>query len=80
MANARVLITGASGLLGRKVLAYFQNESNNKWTCLGLCYSRNKNENLKSCDIRNFDQINSIIDEFKVCIYIYFKIMLKNCL
>ena len=62
-----ILITGASGLLGRKVLSHFENEFKNEWKCLGLCFSRNKNPELKSCDLTDSNQINSLIDEFKVC-------------
>jgi nucleoside-diphosphate-sugar epimerase len=61
-----ILITGASGLLGRKVLSYFENEFKNDWKCLGLCFSRNKNQALKSCDLTDSNQINKLIDEFTV--------------
>ena len=64
----KILITGASGLLGRKVLSYFENECKTNWSCLGLCFSRNKNQALKSCDLTDTTQINGLINEFKVCI------------
>lgn len=37
MAEKRVLITGASGLLGRAVLAAFKNS---QWEVCGLAFSR----------------------------------------
>jgi dTDP-4-dehydrorhamnose reductase len=73
--SGKILITGASGLLGREVLSFLQNQF--KWKCLGLCFSRNKNSNLKSCDLTDFNQINTIIDEFKVClIFNYSKLLI----
>ena len=74
----KILITGASGLLGRKVLSYFQSELKNKWTCLGLCFSRNKNPNLKCCDLTDFNQINCLIEEFKVCVLSIFFFFLNS--
>jgi nucleoside-diphosphate-sugar epimerase len=80
-----VLITGASGLLGRTVYKYFKEksfqskypikdslESNNfAWNCLGLCNSRVRGD-LRKLDISNFEQVESLIVEFKVnyCIVI----------
>ena len=75
-----ILITGASGLLGRVVHRYLTDaqyqakyplEANQTyvndfvWNCLGLSYSRVK-ENLKQLDLNNFDDVNKLIDEFKV--------------
>jgi len=80
-----VLITGASGLLGRTVYKYFKDKSfqskyplkdslqsnNFAWNCLGLCNSRVRGD-LRKLDISNFDQVEGLIVEFKVsyCILI----------
>lgn len=74
--NLKVLITGASGLLGRQVLKYLEdknlqlkypvdNVENYVFECLGLCYSRIKN-NLHPIDLNKFDQVDNLIQEFKV--------------
>jgi nucleoside-diphosphate-sugar epimerase len=65
--QARVLITGASGLLGRSVLRQFQaaSSANLAWTCYGLCHSREK-ENMIPCDLTNFQKINDLINNLKV--------------
>ena len=77
-----ILITGASGLLGRVVykyltdgsyqskypLEYNQNYVNDyNWNCLGLSYSRPR-ENLRQLDLNNSEQVDQLIDEFKVLI------------
>jgi S-adenosylmethionine synthetase len=72
----KVLITGASGLLGRAVYKYFTDESFREkypvsteirfhFDCLGLCYSRAKN-NLRAADLNDFEQVDQLVDEFKV--------------
>ena len=78
--TVNVLITGASGLLGRSVYKYFTNEafrakfpmtaefakeSKLKWNCLGLCYSR-VSENLKKIDLTDFNAVDQLIEEYKV--------------
>jgi len=79
MSEIRVLITGASGLLGRAVYKYFTDESFREgfplsnlgketsfhFECLGLWYSRAKN-NLRAVDLNDFRLVDQIIDEFKV--------------
>ena len=73
----RVLLTGASGLLGRAIYKCLTDvdyqkkypltsqDLEIKWTCLGLCHSRVKGD-LRKCDLNNFAEIDQIIDEFKV--------------
>jgi hypothetical protein len=75
-----VLITGASGLLGRVVYKYLSDTSYQskyplnlnedyvssfKWNCLGLCYSRAR-DNLRPLDLNNTEEVNKLVDEFKV--------------
>ena len=74
----KVLITGASGLLGRTVYKYFNNKSfqskyplneNVKgdflWKCLGLCNTRIKGD-LRKIDISDYGQVESLLKEFQV--------------
>ena len=74
----KVLITGASGLLGRTIYRYFKDQTyqnkypiNEKikaefiWDCLGLCNSRVRGD-LKKLDISNFDQVEKVIKEYEV--------------
>ena len=81
--SLNVLITGASGLLGRAVLEYFNEKAlqekypseiagadqppsvNFKWNCLGLCYSRPRN-NLRACNLNDPEQVDKLVAEFKV--------------
>ena len=75
-----VLVTGASGLLGRVVYRYLsdssyqarypldQNENyvnSFKWNCLGLCYSRAR-DGLKPLDLNNTEEVDKLIADFKV--------------
>lgn len=76
--SLNVLITGASGLLGRAVLEYFLDEklqekypsqdgpetTKFKWNCLGLCYSRPR-ANLRACDLNDAEQVEKVVAEFK---------------
>jgi S-adenosylmethionine synthetase len=72
----KVLITGASGLLGRAIYKYLTNDTyqktypvkegeNCKWHCLGLCFNRAKAD-LKPLDLNDFSKVDQLIDEFKV--------------
>lgn len=72
----RVIVTGASGLLGRAVYRYLKDESYRqkypvkevdafKWNVLGLCFNRVKGD-LKPLDLNDFAQVDKLIDEFKV--------------
>lgn len=77
--TVNVLVTGASGLLGRMVYKYFtdqafqnkyplpseENSPKLNWNCLGLCYSRLK-EGLKSVDLNDYEEVNKLTEEFKV--------------
>lgn len=78
MIEKKVIITGASGLLGRAIYKYLtdvdtqksfpvKNALDYKWNCLGLCYSRVKG-NLRSVDLNDSEKVEMLIDEFKVII------------
>ena len=58
-----MLITGASGLLGRAIYKHLSDHSS--WTLLGLAYSR-AGDHLKKVDITNKADIAKTIQDFKV--------------
>ncbi|KAI8798032.1 methionine adenosyltransferase 2 subunit beta, partial [Biomphalaria glabrata] len=60
--DKKIIITGASGLLGRECFKIF--DSDNEWTVLGLAYSRSSDK-LKRVDLTNFQQVASVFREFK---------------
>ncbi|KAK7060693.1 hypothetical protein SK128_017193 [Halocaridina rubra] len=57
----RVMITGASGLLGRAVMKVFAQE---KWNIIGLAYSR-VGPGLVQCDITNTDAVRALVEKEK---------------
>lgn len=57
----KVLITGASGLLGRRLLSCFKDAS---WETLGLAYSRAR-DNLLKVDLSNQDELMKVINNFQ---------------
>lgn len=63
----RVLVTGASGLLGREVLKCF---AAGKWEVLGLAYSRAR-ENLKKVDLCDGVQVEEVLEQFKPDVVIH---------
>jgi nucleoside-diphosphate-sugar epimerase len=76
MSEKIVLITGASGLLGRTVYKYFTDKSYRdqypisanaeyNWNVLGLCNSRVR-DGLRKLDLTNDDEVEKLINEFKV--------------
>ncbi|CAF2985746.1 unnamed protein product [Rotaria socialis] len=60
--NKTVLITGASGVLGRQVANRFTNAG---WNVTGLAYSRANKNHLVRCDLTNFDETDAIIRDVK---------------
>lgn len=65
MSTKRVLVTGASGLLGRAVVATFKRL---EWTVLGTAFSRCGND-LVRVDICDVPQVTKVIEDFKpMCI------------
>ena len=61
MAARKVLITGASGLLGREVLRRFKQEG---WECLGLAYSRVQG-GLVKVNLCERAEVERVVEEFK---------------
>ena len=59
----RVLITGASGLLGRALYREFRRSGD--WEVLGLAFSRAGGE-LKPVDLKDRDAVTKVVTEFKV--------------
>jgi len=66
--NQRIIITGASGLLGRDLIKTFDQDS--EWQTLGLAYSR-VSERLRKCDLTDPQQVSSIIREFKPSVILH---------
>ncbi|XP_041359404.1 methionine adenosyltransferase 2 subunit beta-like [Gigantopelta aegis] len=66
--SKRVLITGASGLLGRALFKEF--ESDASWDVLGLAFSRIKDP-LRKVDLRNKDDVEQVIITFKPNVIIH---------
>ena len=64
----RVIITGASGLLGRAIMKEFLNSD--KWEVLGLAHSRAKNV-LRKVDLLDFDESKRVVKEFKPHVLIH---------
>ncbi|XP_033106020.1 methionine adenosyltransferase 2 subunit beta-like [Anneissia japonica] len=58
----KVLITGASGLLGRAILKEFSNSAS--WEVLGLAFSRS-GDNLKKVDLTDNAAVRDTLKEFK---------------
>ncbi|XP_032237811.1 methionine adenosyltransferase 2 subunit beta [Nematostella vectensis] len=61
-AKQRILITGASGLLGRALMNEFTQYS--AWEVLGLAYSR-VHGNLKKANLLDFDEMSKLVIDFK---------------
>ncbi|KAK7097521.1 methionine adenosyltransferase 2 subunit beta-like isoform X2 [Littorina saxatilis] len=64
----RVLITGASGLLGRAVLKEFERDGS--WSVLGLAFSR-AGDKLRKVDITDKQAVNNVMQEFKPTVVIH---------
>ena len=61
MPTKRVLITGASGLLGRQLLQHFTGRG---WDCLGLAFSRAR-EGLVKVDLCRREDVEGVLEQFK---------------
>jgi len=59
--NTKVLLTGASGLLGRQVLSFLTEEG---VSCTGLCFSR-PSQVLTKLDITDFPATNRFVQDLK---------------
>ncbi|XP_019639926.1 PREDICTED: methionine adenosyltransferase 2 subunit beta-like [Branchiostoma belcheri] len=64
----RVLITGASGLLGRALIQEFQGTTG--WEVLGLAFSRSGGK-LKKVDLRDQETVKKTVQEFKPDVVIH---------
>ncbi|KAK3724925.1 hypothetical protein QZH41_005693 [Actinostola sp. cb2023] len=60
--SRRVLITGASGLLGRALMKAFSSSLN--WQVLGLAHTR-VSGNLQKVNLLDFEETRRIVEEFK---------------
>ena len=67
MAARKVLVTGASGLLGREIYATFQRAG---WEVLGLAYSRVKGDLVKT-DLRDRQQLEQLFNDFKPTVVVH---------
>ena len=65
--SKKVLITGASGLLGREILKQFVS---NGWDALGLAYSRIYGS-LRKVDLCDESQIEAVLDEFTPAVVVH---------
>lgn len=63
----RVLVTGASGLLGRAILHRFSEAG---WSVLGLAFSRARDE-LRKVDLCDPKQVEAVLDEFQPQVVIH---------
>lgn len=62
MSNRTVLITGATGLLGRKVVSQFDRAG---WTVTGTGYSRADGIDILKVDLQNADEVTAALDTVK---------------
>lgn len=68
MATARkVLVTGASGLLGRELMRRFRQE---KWQNLGLAFSRTR-EDLLRVDLRDRAEVEKVLVDFRPTVVVH---------
>lgn len=57
-----ILVTGGTGLLGRKVLQAFEDKG---WNAVGTGFSRSGTANIKRLDLSDFGSIPPLLDEVK---------------
>lgn len=71
---SKVMVTGATGLLGRAVYAEFKKQN---WMVLGLAFSRAKGD-LVSVDLNDSKAVKDLIQKFKVKSFLT-KIKIYDC-
>ncbi len=62
MANFTVIVTGATGLLGREVVRAFDRK---KWNVKGTAYSRADGITTSKVDLNDQDQVEAFLDRVK---------------
>ena len=68
--DKKVLITGASGLLGRDVTRVFL--ADKTWSTLGLAFSRSGGDlDLRKCDVTDRDQVEAVVREFRPTVILH---------
>lgn len=66
--GSTVVITGATGLLGRQVLKAFQDDG---WNVVGTGFSRAKPPTIRKLDLGNSNEVTSLLDEVKPSVVIH---------
>ena len=67
MAGKKVIITGASGLLGREIYRVLKSEG---WDVLGLSFSRARGE-LRSVDLRKREEVEQVFNEHQPTLVVH---------
>lgn len=67
MAGRKLLVTGASGLLGRAILKCFESDG---WEVQGLAFSRAR-EGLLKVDLKDATQVKTVMDEFRPSVVVH---------
>ena len=62
MGSKTVLVTGATGLLGREVLKAFER---NNWSAKGTGFSRADGTSIFKVDLGNIDEVRQVLDKTK---------------
>jgi hypothetical protein len=75
MTNYTVLVTGATGLLGRQVAAAFKLKS---WTVKGTGYSRADGVDVLKVDLGNEDELIKALDQTK-SVSRFYSLGIKHC-
>lgn len=67
--SKRILVTGATGLLGRSLIPVLQD----RYSCLGMARTQGKvgNVRVQKCDVTNYSMVQKLVSEFKPNILIH---------
>ncbi|KAJ4306582.1 hypothetical protein N0V88_001386 [Collariella sp. IMI 366227] len=69
MSNKTVLVTGATGLLGRQVVKAFAFHG---WTVKGTGFSRADGKNILKVDLSNAEEIEKVIEDVKPQVVVHY--------